>query len=457
LLATPTVDRLAASGQWFANAFTTCPLCSPARGTLLSGRWPHQTGMIDNVGVGGSPQAGLGSDVRTWLEAARDGGFRTGYFGKWHLGQEAGEARGVAFDVVGREPNGPRPEQHAPADERGQIVPEIAARLRMSPTRPGDRPPFYGLPPGGPEAKRDHRIADRAFGFLDAPDEPPWFCCASFPGPHFPSVLPEPWLSRYDPAAFELPANLGDRFVNKPWWQNRHWWPPVATDALTDDDWRRTMAAYAGYVSLMDHELGRVLAAAVRYSGGRDTWVVFAADHGEMLGAHSRFDKHAYGYDEILRIPLVIARLAPDGSATGPTGRRDHHVNLLDLSATLFGLAGEPCGGDGRDLLRSAEADWPDETFACYHAYNGHSFQLRMLRTPAWKYIFTPQDIDELYDLERDPGEVRNLADEPAHAAVRAELRARVFAWLERTADPLRSGCGALPKAGSLPSAARPG
>jgi len=445
---TPTVDRLAAAGQWFANAFTTCPLCSPARGTLLSGRWPHQTGLYDNLGVGGSLQTGLDHGVRTWLDAARDAGFRTGYFGKWHLGQQSGEARGVTFDVVGQEADGPRPGQRAPADERGQIVPEVAARLAQQPSRPGDRPPFYALRPDGLDSMRDHRIAERAIGFLHEPDDRPWYCCASWPGPHFPSVLPEPWLSRYAPDRFELPANLGDRFVNKPWWQNRHWWPPVATDDLTADDWRRTLAAYAGYVSLMDHELGRVLDTALAQAGGRETWVVFAADHGEMLGGHSRFDKHAYFYDEVLRIPLVIARLDPDGQPVGATGRRDEYVHLIDLAATLFGLADEACGGDGRDLRESA--DRPDETFACYHAYNGHSFQLRMLRTPDWKYVFTPQDIDELYDLRRDPGELRNLADEPQHTELLAALRARLFAWMAQTGDPLRDSWRRLPAAGSL-------
>lgn len=447
---TPTVDRLAASGQWFANAFTTCPLCSPARGTLLSGRWPHQHGVLDNLGVGGSRQAGLDRQVRTWLDAARDAGYRTGYFGKWHLGPQSGEARVVDFDVVGHEADGPREGQRAPADERGQIVPEVARRLGLTPHRPGDRPPFYALRADGLETMRDHRIACRAADFLREDSSRPWYCCASFPGPHFPSVLPEPWLSRYAPEGFDLPASFGDGFVNKPWWQNRHWWPPIATDDLTIDDWRRTLAAYAGYVSLMDHLLGEVLETALAHAGGRETWVLFAADHGEMLAAHGRFDKHAYFYDEVLRIPLVIARLAPDGAAAGTVGRRDEHVNLLDLATTLFGLAGESCDGGGRDLREPCAATWPDETFACYHAYNGHSFQLRMIRTPSWKYVFTPQDIDELYDLHQDPGELRNLSDSPAHAVIREGMRARVFAWMADTDDPLRDTWRDLPAAGSF-------
>ena len=454
IVRTPTVDRLAERGTRFTNAFTTCPLCSPARGTLLTGRWPHQTGMVDNVGVGGSVQQALGTDVRTWLEAARDAGFRTGYFGKWHLGEQSGLSRGVTFDVVGKEADGPRTERRAPATERGQIVADMAPRFHQDPVRPGDRPPFYGQHPAGLASMRDRRIANASIEFLRHDDQRPWFTCASCPGPHFPSLLPEPWIDLYDPARFALPDNHADRFINKPWWQSRHWWPTVNTDGLTDEDWRRTLAAYAGYVSLMDELLGRVLDIALANAHGRETWVIFGADHGEMLGGHSRFDKHAYFYDEVLRIPLVVARMSPDGAATGPVGRRDEYVSLLDLAATLFGLAGEPIDSDGRDLIGLIEdrspVFWQSEAYACYHAYNGHSFQLRMLRTPSWKFVWAPQDVDELYDLEHDLGELRNLSDEARHGITLDRMRRRLHDWMEQTGDPLLENAPSLPPAGTL-------
>ncbi|TFG67280.1 MAG: hypothetical protein E4H27_09200, partial [Anaerolineales bacterium] len=83
---TPNIDRLAAQGTVFANAFTTCPLCTPARGALLTSRWPHQTGIYDNYNVGHSQQSTLSMDEDTWIDTAVRRGFHTGYFGKWHLG-----------------------------------------------------------------------------------------------------------------------------------------------------------------------------------------------------------------------------------------------------------------------------------------------------------------------------------------------------------------------------------
>lgn len=454
---TPTLDGLAKGGVAFEHAFTPIPLCSPARACLLTGRWPFQSAMIDNVGVGASKQGPLEPGHRTWLDAAVQSGYRVGYYGKWHLGADGPIARGVhGHSPSGFERNAPPPGSgKAPVTERGELEVD---QDRVHPRRdllPGSRPPYYGTLTSGIEDTQTRRTASEAIGFFEQDDGRPWFLTTSFHGPHFPHLVPEPFAGLVAPGAADLPGSLDDSFTGKPWFQSRPWWPCHDTSGLTQDDWRKTTAAYLGMIAFIDAEMGRVLNAATASSGGRPTVVIFTSDHGEMLGAHGRFDKGPYLYDEVMRVPLLIRRLAPGETALdiGPEWRQEF-VSLLDVAETLFGLAGEQSHGPGRDLLhltagRSNDA-WPDEAIGWYQSYNGHSFTLRSIRTLDYKYCFNPQDVDELYDLKEDRGEVHNLIGDCAHKAIGENLRERLMVWMRRAGDPLAEGWDDLPDAGTL-------
>lgn len=461
---TPNLDCLAAGGVFFRHAFTSVPLCSPARGSLLSGCWPHQSGVVDNIGVGAAVQQGLSAQVRTWIEAARDRGYRVGYFGKWHLGWPGPGDRGAQFssEVGADQDLRPKVERGMPrATPSGELCSpfreEWMADLQRR--RPDAFPPFYQVLPGSLEDTDTGRTADAAMMFLreaSATDQP-WFLTVSFRAPHFPHALPEPFAHLVDPSSVNLPDNMNDDFQHKPWFQNRVWWPCHDTSCLSEDDWRKTIAAYYGMIAMVDAAIGRVLEVAASASGGRPTVILFASDHGEMLGAHGLFDKGPYFYDEVMRIPLLI-RLPEAGlDLAGGSGKpqiRDEFVSILDLGATLFNLVGEELAVPGRDLIEliegRSEQPWPDEAFGWYASYNGHSFVMRSIRTPEYKYVFVPQAVDELYDLRNDPGELRNLASDPAYRPVVATLRERLFEWMATVGDPLLDGWHRLPPAGTL-------
>ncbi|RME63930.1 MAG: DUF4976 domain-containing protein [Caldilineae bacterium] len=459
---TPNLDRLAAGAVFFRNAFTAVPLCSPARGCLLSGRWPHQNGVQDNVGVGASQQEGLSAQVRTWLEAACDQGYQVGYFGKWHLGQPDPAQRGARFSSeTDHHLTPPRGPEAARATADGRLRPPFQHdwETDLAHRRPDYFPPFYAVAPGSMEDTDTGKTAAAAIHFLQETSARPWFLTVSFRGPHFPHAVPEPYAHLVDPSRVILPDTLQDDFHNKPWFQNRVWWPCHDTSHLDEEDWRKTAAAYYGMIAMLDAAIGRVLTAAARASGGRPTVILFASDHGEMLGAHGRFDKGPYFYDEVMRIPLLI-RLPEAGPLPAEANEkphiRDEFVSILDLGATLFHLAGERPSLPGRDLVSLLQGDstqaWPQEAFGWYTYYNGHSFAMRCIRTPDYKYVFNPQSVDELYDLRTDPGEMNNLALLPAHASTVAALRGRLFAWMEQEHDPLRHRWQQLPPAGALVS-----
>jgi arylsulfatase A-like enzyme len=214
--------------------------------------------------------------------------------------------------------------------------------------------------------------------------------------------------------------------------QSRPYWPCQNTLPLSVDDWRRTCQHYWGYCTHLDEQWGRVLDLLDELKVAENTVVAFAVDHGEMLGAHGNFDKGPYLYKEIMRIPLIVR---------DPLERRPRNaegfVNLRDLYPTLVSLAG---AGDVLTPEEQARSYWvtdADHTFYGYDGYQGREFKLRGIRTARFKYNWSPHDLDELYDLESDPGERVNLIGQAAYAGIRADLHARLLAWMEAEGDYL--------------------
>lgn len=457
---TPHLDRLAKGATCFRNAFCGTPLCYPSWGSLLTGAWPHQSGVLDNLeGLGQSRQLPLARDRRTWLDAAKEAGYRIGYFGKWHLGANGPLERGVyGYPERGVEPESGRLRIGPHADEKGNLVVPSCRKVAQ-----GFFPPFYRTLDEAAEATQSGKIATEALRFLENNEDPrPWLLTVSFYGPHFPHDVPAAILDSFADEEVTLPQNFGDDFAGKPWFHGRTWWDCHETECLSEEDWKRTIRACLGMLALVDAQIGRVMERAREAAGDHALYVAFAADHGEMLGAHGRFDKGAYFYDEVWRTPMLL-RTPEDGwwAAPGEEDSRevrmkDHFVNLLDLGATFFDLFGDTAARAGRSLLQllinpSEAGDFPDRAYGSYNYYNGHAFAVRAVRDRKWKYVFNPQAVDELYDLATDPGELANRIEDLAFAERRATLRKELFSWMERMQDPLaRLVPEHLPPAGSF-------
>ena len=415
---TPSLDGFAERAVAFRNGCTCYPLCTPARASLLTGKWPHQVCLTDNVG-GGSyyPHGKLHRGFKTYLERLRDdAGYAVAYCGKWHLGNGTLLERGIhsarLSDGGGRGRGDWRPPQ----------------------LEPGYYQPFYGSFAEGTTLDAERVAA--ATEQLDelAGGDRPFSLMLSLSGPHFPHNVPKRFADLYAdlPAGF-MPPNHCEPFVEpgKPAMQGAPYWPCQDTRPLTQDDWRKTCQHYWAYCTHLDDELGTLFGRLDELALWDDTVVAFCVDHGEMLGAHGNFDKGPYFYDEILRIPLIVW----DPRARAPRNA-DGFVSLRDLFSTLLDLA-------DADILTDAERGrsyWRtdcDAAFYCYDSYQGREFKLRGLRTARWKYAWSPHDLGELYDLDADPGERVNRIDDPACAAVRADLHARLWAWMESEDDYL--------------------
>ena len=225
------------------------------------------------------------------------------------------------------------------------------------------------------------------------------------------------------------------------------------TSPLDDEEWKTVIAYSHAHIALVDEAIGRVLDAIDRLGLADSTAVVFASDHGDMEGAHNRFDKGAYFYEEVWRIPLII-RMPDAVPAT-----QDAFVSLLDIGETLFSLIGAESPSDqpraGRDLLplvgvTTRPSGWDQVAYGVYYRYNGYSFEVRAIRNARYKYVWNPQATDEFYDLQTDPHEMKNLSGQPQPSDPENDLRDQLLAWLCGIGDDLPDRLDRLPPAGSI-------
>lgn len=451
MVKTPNLDKLAENSVDFTNSYSICPLCTPARGSMFTGLYPHQSGVIDNVDVGATSQEYLPNEAYTWLDAMNDSGRKVGHFGKWHLGLDWQENKDdIDFDICRIESDREKHRTRIPnpaVTERGQLKPNRDPQFAKE--NNGNRLPFYGKI-NSIEDRFEYKVTRRALSFLEDNKDEPWCLTASLVGPHFPSVLPDEYFNMYNLDEIEIPASNDDKFINKPWFQSRKWWPSVVADDFDEMEWKKTIAAYYGCVTMMDELIGELLEKAKACSGGRKTRVIFTSDHGEMLGNHSRFDKSAYLYQDVIHTPLIVCG---DLNGTQEGTENADFCNTLDIAQTFFSLAGKKAL-NGRDL--TSERNDKKEVFTNYYKYNGHSFEIRGVTTDRYKYSYIPQDIDELYDLENDPYEMTNLSDVESYNQIRDELKAKVIENMKANGDYLLDIIDTLPQAGSINAPAYP-
>lgn len=435
-VATPHLDRLAATGTRFERFYTPTAICTPARASLLTGQAPFRHRLLANYERNVGYLEDLREDAFTFSSALAARDYQLGLIGKWHGGTHR-NAASYGFE-------GPDlPGWHNPVDH-----PDYLAYLEdngLPPYRISE--PVRGtLPNGNPgnlmaarlhqpvEATFEYYLATRAIEHLEryAADGRPFFLATHFFGPHLPYLLPEDYYDLYDPALVELPASTAETFAGKPPVQHNysaHW----AYDTMPAEVSRKLIAVYWGYVTLIDEQIGRILTRLDELGLQDTTSVFFTADHGEFTGAHRMHDKGPAMYEDIYRIPGIIR--VPGA----PPQVRDELVNLTDCTATLLELAGcDPTPAvDSRSLLglvRGEQPDWPTEILAEYH---GHHFPYpqRMIRDERHKLVVNPESVNELYDLLADPDELHNRHEHPEFAETRRRLTTRLYTLLRERGD----------------------
>lgn len=430
----PHLARLARESYAFSRAYCTSPVCTPSRGSILTGLWPHHHGAEGN-------NDRLRADARTLAEGL-PADYITGYFGKWHLGDEITPQHGF---------------QHwrSIEDDYRKYYTNPEDRARRS-----DYHRFLveeGFPPGTPDELGGAPVFSRTFAaalaepftkaaflgraaaeFLrDRSDGRPFVLSVNTLEPHPPTFGPLNGL--HDPdtipvgPAFAWPVGPDAsrhhrrRFekLQRDGYKNH----PISTP----DDWRRLRANYYGLVTQVDNMVGEIL-AALEASGQADrTIVVYTSDHGDMLGDHGLAQKGVF-YEQAVRVPLLL-RVPWRGR-----GVVENPFSQIDLTPTLRGLMGllPPNVGDGASRAEELDCLQPRDAVVVWKERENPAEDGRSLVTPdGWKLNLYRDDAPELYHLVSDPAEMKNLGLDPAQRTRIAELAARLRDWQRTQGDPL--------------------
>lgn len=440
LCRTPVFDELRRSGVDFTRAYTPTALCSPARGSVFTGLYPHNHGLLNNTHTPDAIRRNLRRSDATVAELLAKNGYRTGYVGKWHVGMDDGPLdRG--FDTVRVADDDPQVGHSAwmGTVERGSST--VFSRF-PEPARPSDKWPrrpraLYtdGALPGN--AIPAQTVTQNAQELIDelAQSDQPFFLVVSFLEPHWPHVVPEPFASMYEAADVRPWLNSFDTFEGKPH-TNQANVEHFGVGDFVWDDWAPVIAHYFSATTYVDHQMGVVLdhldAAGVR----DDTLVLATTDHGDLNGSHRQFNKGPVMYEEVYHVPLVVTGPGVEAGATA-----DSFVTLIDLAPTILAAGGvEPGELDGANLaplLRGDVVEWRDAVLCEFHGDEFGLYSQRMIRHGDHKLVYSPHDVRELYDLAADPGELRNLAYEPKFQELRRQLENRLLVAMHDSGDPL--------------------
>ena len=400
---TPNLDRLAARGVRFRRAYTPNAVCSPARASLMTGLLPHNHGVLFVEHTVDDDQAALRLQYPHWAQRLTEAGYRTGYFGKWHV------ERSNQLDRFGWQ------QQDALTGQTDWNAANFSLE-RFLESPPGYEPNrFYGVCDLPASQRGMGKKTDAALTFLDAAftESAPWCCFVSFTEPHDPFFCHEEAFTQYDVEAIPLPPNLNNNLSGQPNLYKRC--------AQVWSDWtvrehREAAACYYASISEIDQQFGRLLERVDGAGQLENTIVVLTSDHGDFLGAHGLYCKNIGAFEEAYNIPLVVA-----GPGVASSAVSDARVGLQDVGQTLLELAGgQPLEDiDGRSFapVLADPHDTSDYQIGFAEYFGGrYIISQRLLWDGDWKLVHNGFDYDELYNLAADPYETNNLAQDPVHA-----------------------------------------
>ncbi len=454
----PVFERFCAEGIRFERAYAVCPLCSPARASMMTGLYPSTHGERWNTEAiwQRGNRSDFASGTRLYSHWLSEAGYRNAYVGKWHCGHMRLPVdygiEGWSLPDYGKIYMSDAYCQYAAARGLG----EPHARIEHNLNHPEWRgqtlllqheSPWHfmngsGILCGPPEGHEEFFVAHMAVDRLKCltRTSQPWSLIASFWGPHQPYFPSEPFAGMIEPERIPRYPSFDDELAGKPLRHRIHrdlahcaprkQWPQWRP-------WQEVLARCYEQQLQLDAAIGQILDALSALGLTHNTLVIWLADHGDAVASHGGvWDKSSTYTEEVARVPMAIRW--PGEIPAGSRTRR--LVSNMDVTATMLDAAGAavPPTMHSRSLLSLCRdpvgSAWPDQV-VCEHNGHGDELLLRIIVTDRYKYVAAVFDGDELYDLKQDPHELRNLVHSSAHAGVCREMRDRLAEHIMKTND----------------------
>jgi arylsulfatase A-like enzyme len=413
----PNMDRFMKESITFNAAHCPAPHCCPSRASFMSGRYPSEHGIYNNVSTATAIHLNPYPDTPFWANALKNAGYQTGYAGKLHVGRDV-KAETCGFEALSTleqdslEENEThqtaqwkhaRQENYAAATrDDGQLLRPEWGNYLLYKTQSDDS--FENLP--------DYKIVQAGIAGMKkmAATGRPWCVMISNSGAHDPYWVPQKFVDLYDPAKIQLPVNFEDTLDDKPRVYQRQryeYW-----SQLSDEESKQALIHYYAKCSMQDALFGEMLQALQATGQADNTIVIYVSDHGDYHAAHGLWMKGVPSFREAYHIPCVIRW--PKG-AVQPGRQVDAFVDQVDFAPTILEACGvsSPAKLSGASLMPWLKGDTPPlwRTATCTQM-NGVEmyYTQRIVMTKEYKYVYNGFDYDEFYDLKNDPHEMRNLA-----------------------------------------------
>jgi len=413
---TPNLDKLGYQSVVFDNAYTSIPTCCPARQSFYASKRCESFGAYWNYNIT-MPIGGLPLSQYSFMRDFSKAGYKTIHIGKPELSPEHPP---TAFGY----------------DRNRNVVEEYLDRFNTGNKKSDGQTTFDGW-------LEDCDIDETLPGYtatstneeLDelSKEDKPFFMTVCFTCPHPPYHPHKSFFEMYEKAVKW--DGFDDNFKNKPYIQKQqiyNW----GNQERVWSDWEPIVRKYYAQITELDYHIGRILNHLKESNLFEDTIIIFTADHGDMCGSHKMFDKHYILYEDVIHVPLIIKA----GNRFTAARTKEYTVHNLDLGPTLMELNGiEPSCKDlhGHSLsaVLSGGQSIRNEAVSTYNGAQFGLYTQRCIKTDKWKYIWNLTDVDELYDLEKDPGELLNLVDKNKVGDIVDELRKRLLDILLKEGD----------------------
>jgi choline-sulfatase len=412
---TPNLDRLAANGVRFNNAYCNNPICVPSRASLATGRYVHQIGNWDNS----APYVG---EFPSWGHRVEEQGYKTTTIGKLHYRDDSDDTgfpdKRISLNVM---------------DGIGDIFSLVRDNLEP---RTSSRDKITEAGPGSSSYSRyDLAIAEEAVQFLQNEahiQEKPWVLFVSFVTPHFPLIAPQEFYDLYplESVIFPKQYSLAVRPMHPVIEAYRQC--SAVQDEFDEHTIRKAVAAYYGLCSFLDHQVGKVLQTLEDEGLSGNTRIIYTSDHGDTLGDHGVWFKSTM-YEGSVGVPMIISGPdIPEGKVV------ETPVTLVDCYPTIVDCVGASLNEQDADLpgtsllqLAKEESDPSRIAFSEYHASSSITGTF-MIRNGKYKYIHYVYFAPQLFNLEEDPNELNDLAMDLTYTEVLMECEQK----LRRIMDP---------------------